>query len=84
MDLWIRSQHKDMLLKINKLAIGIEPETNYFTVEGGSNDFEYILARYETEERTYEVLNEIQELLTTRICFENYNSFNLIYEMPKE
>lgn len=67
MDLWIRTQYKYELLQVNKLAVGIEPETNFITIEGGINDFEYILARYETEARALEVLDEIQKLLTPQI-----------------
>lgn len=91
MDLWIRSQDKTDLRKVRKVVY-LEPgmslnlpsgETiendNYLVMVDG-----YCLGNYKTQERALEVLNEIQELLTDRICFDNYNSLNLIYEMPQE
>lgn len=67
MDLWIRSQQKYELIKVNNIAVGIEPETNLFTVECDINGSEHILARYKTEKRALEVLDEIHRLLVPQI-----------------
>lgn len=78
MDLWIRTQKRLDIFKVNNVKImGCDIYT--YTADGN-----YTLGEYDSEDRALEVIDEIQELLTTRICFENYNSFNLIYEMPKE
>jgi hypothetical protein len=86
MDLWIRSQDKTLLAKYNRFAVSqTTPYTQAQVMGFVGYDFGYeTLGRYTTKERALEVLDEIQELLTARICFENYNSFNLIYEMPEE
>lgn len=86
MDLWIRSQDKYILAKYNMIAVAqVTPKTQAQVMAFVSDDLGYQkLGAYKTKERALEVLDEIQELLTSRICFENYNRFNLIYEMPKE
>ena len=63
MELWIRSQDKECLTKINRLDIDY---TNgaYYIKEGG---FQTSLAEYNTEERALEVLNEIQNLMKINI-----------------
>lgn len=86
MDLWIRSQTRTGLISAKLIyvrsALRVKGEEKKDVYQVIASD--EIVAEYSTEERALEVIDEIQELLTTRICFENYNSFNLIYEMPKE
>ena len=78
MDLWIRTQKRLDIFKVNNVQVDGYDIYTYI------NDGNYTLGEYNSRERALEVLNEIQELLQTRVCFENYNSCNLIYEMPKE
>ena len=79
MELWIRSQDKECLMKVDRLDIDY---TNgiYKIKEGGFNT---LLAEYSSKERALEVLDEIQDLIK-----EYYDSIDYriipIYEMPKE
>ena len=57
MELWIRSQDKEMLAKTNRIDI----DTNGKTIV--INGFETIIGKYETKERALEVLDEIQNIL---------------------
>lgn len=84
MDLWILSQKKDQLVKTNVVRY------SYFKDKLTNDELhiitnnEYDFGIYETRERALEVLGEIQEALENRICFENYNSMNIVFKMPKE
>ena len=92
MELWIRSQDKWELHKVEHLKI--EMEENYFNIMSGIN----ILGTYNTRERALEVLDEIQNMIHYEYNFENltYEKADLIlkgkivenivkfYEMPKE
>ena len=56
MDLWIRSQDKRLLYKVDRLAID---DTNSIFC-----DYDDVyLGKYKTKERALEVLDEIQEIL---------------------
>ena len=73
-NLWIRNQSKKQIIKVNHIYIdgeSIFAEHNW-------------LGDYKTKERALEVLDEIQEMLQTRQCYNHYNVVNLIFEMPKE
>ena len=48
-----------------------------------SEDFKYILGRYETEERAKKVLQEIMNTYKFNTC-EAVGQENEVYEMPKE
>ena len=78
MDLWIRSQDKEDLLKANALYVmnnQIWNEVPFYenhkklglTVSGHNHK----LAEYPTKERALEVLDEIQKLLTPKIIIKN-------------
>ena len=88
MNLWIRSQDKKELRPNPNL--GIERlESNYYIVDRYSFDKEIILAKYATEERALEVLDEIQELLEPVHVIdlskkEGIAGANILYEMPEE
>ena len=77
MDLWIKTQKNDLFKVNNVQVLGCD-------IYAYINDGNYNLGEYDSEDRALEVLDEIQDLLSSRISFENYTSFNLIYEMPKE
>jgi hypothetical protein len=59
MELWIRSQDKEKLLKVNDIAIEMNMIYGYFDK---NTEYEH-LGTYATKERALEVLDEIQSLL---------------------
>lgn len=87
MDLWIRTQNKKALIKVNELFIVKSYKdymiTNYpmdypnDDVNGGLN-----LGIYKTKERALEVLDEIQEYIQHDCIDRDFVA--TIYEMPKE
>ena len=88
MELWIRSQDKEILLKVNELEI----EENM--IIAFDNSKYQCLGTYKTKERALEVLDKIQKtmmsrkgILTTLNKKEEFIPFEnqvIIYEMPKE
>lgn len=79
MELWIRSQNKELLVKVSDLYVvkGVECKNleDGYDIENG--DFRF--GRYRTKERALEVLDEIEKYINSDIMM------NLdVYEMPKE
>ena len=62
MELWIRTQSKQSLVKVNNISIN-EQDKNRYIID--SND--WILGRYKSYERALEVLDEIQNILKPKI-----------------
>ncbi len=58
MELWIRSQDKTFLRKVN--TIGIVESRDFWGIE---DNFRVSFGKYETKERALEVLDEIQDEL---------------------
>ena len=92
MELWIRSQGKEFLMKVDNINLGIDVDTNepnrLFTFVGGAIT-SFTLGTYKTKERALEILDEIQELLepvhiTNISKKEGIAGANIFYEMPKE
>ena len=87
MDLWIRSQDGNNLIKINYLVIEeTENRTYKYGDIGKPKEFaikgNITLGIYSTKERALEVLDDIQWELSKRgLGQPNYTG---IYEMPKE
>lgn len=95
MELWIRSQDKEILTKVNK-RLDIEEirkevsylkdfKDNHYLIENE----DYILGTYQTKERALEILNEIQDLdiknnPNIKVNCYAYSLIRVIYEMPKE
>lgn len=75
MDLWVRSQDKMTLKKINDLSIS----QNLFTDEYTIFCDKYVFGDYATKERAIEVLDEVQRY----IDLHRMMKFD-IYEMPEE
>ena len=67
MDLWIRSQDKNILEKVNKLYVATCEEENGFGIYDirydDLDDCDVPLGFYKTKERALEVLDEIHNLL---------------------
>ena len=82
MDLWIKTQ-QGYLVKPNNIKVGtiIYP---YIWVYSRIENDSICLGEYKTEERAFEIIDEIQEILKTRFCYQHYVDSSLIYEMPKE
>lgn len=72
MELWIRSQDKINLVKINQISINYANKTQIIAnclpeyYENSGNYYE-LLGTYKTEERALEVLGEIEKMLTINL-----------------
>ena len=86
MSIWVRSQDKEFLMKVDNINLGIrvdtkEPNRLFTFVDGVTTSF--ILGKYKSKERALEVLDEIQKLLIalprTEIPFND-----IVYQMPEE
>ena len=80
MELWIRSQDKEVLQKITSLFVN---DDGYIFSYDYINSNEVFLGKYKTKERALEVLDEIQKILNLEYTFLQDLS-NYVYEMPKE
>ena len=76
MELWIRSQDKYTLIKIEEIQICENPDRTWFMNAG------IVLGKYKTKERALEVLDEIQHRLIT-LC-DSMNRHLYVYEMPED
>ena len=63
MELWIRSQDKTKLVKVDNIVYMYSSEDYEKEVHSLWNDCKGILGTYETKERALEVLDEIQKIL---------------------
>ena len=87
MDLWIRSQDREKITKVN--SVNISEFQDSITICGSIDGINlFSLASYKTKERALEVLDEIQSLLIECVNFcefkiDNKNT-SRVYEMPKE
>lgn len=77
MELWIRSQDRRILAKIETINVDYRKQNviiaNYKQLNRDDEDY-LLLGKYDTSERALEVLDKIQNELS------NY----VVYEMPKE
>lgn len=83
MDLWIRSQDRETLIKANRIDV---VDTEIIIYE---DDLDIHMAVYETKERALEVLDEIQDVLESVHTTDEYKKEvvvggNMFYELPKE
>lgn len=79
MDLWIRSQDKYILKKVNGVVLA--QSGKFFAIyptEKELGELEF-LGYYKTEERAFEVLNEIQKLLIPNIIALGNKISNNVY-----
>lgn len=100
MDIWIRTQNRERLLKVNDIFMGVtknivEMSNVYLLLTFNGREVE--LGRYKSKERALEVLDEIQDKiknmyilenckLPKKSCIEQSLVMNdfNIYEMPNE
>ena len=81
MNLWIRTQKKKGLIKVENLIIETSFNNDYkecFYIINNSANNKCSLGCYETEERALEVLDKIHQTLAT------INSNCAVFNMPKK
>ena len=96
MELWIRSQDKINLVKINQISINYANKTQIIAnclpeyYENSGNYYE-LLGTYKTKERALEVLDEIQEAELGNFHYKcpsnvkvSNNEDTIVYQMPVE
>ena len=96
MKLWIRSQDKSSIVKVDNLYVSVGNYICYYVEKGKEVPGTYYrpsgeLGRYKTKERALEILDEIQEAQLGNYhyrCPSNVkvsnNENTIVYEMPKE
>lgn len=83
--MWVRTQDKEILMKVDNINLGIDVDTKkpnrLFTfVDGVTTSF--TLGKYKSKERALEVLNEIQEKI--RMIQNPKDAYYCVYEMPED
>ena len=76
MELWIRSQDRIFLRKVN--TIGIVEGRDFWSID---ENLTVSFGKYKTKERAIEVLDEIQDLLQNAYVG---GSNRIVYQMPKD
>jgi hypothetical protein len=94
MNLWIRSQDKSSIVKVDNLYVSVGNYICYYVEKGKEVPDTYYrpsgeLGRYETKERALEVLDEIQNKISEyqMVDIGYHSEFicnNIVYEMPEE
>ena len=80
MELWIRSQDKRILQKVDNVYLNANNE-NRRIYTNDSRDYESELGEYATKERALEVLDEIQNILTPKCIIDSKSmKFSKPYE----
>lgn len=84
MELWVRSQDKTFLRKVN--TIGIVEGRDFWSID---ENLTVSFGKYKTKERAIEILDEIQDLLKKdkfkdeRFCCDKLTKA-MVYEMPED
>mgnify|MGYP001107968543 CR=1 FL=1 len=87
MELWIRSQDKETLMKVNRIDV---QEQNIICYDNDYHCNETYMGEYKSKERALEVLDEIQDELISTSTVPIFNNEKItcgcarVYEMPKE
>ena len=76
MELWIRSQDKECLMKVDRIDYDYSALTHRIVVNG----YKTLVGLYETKERALEELDKIQRY----ILLPNTDNSAYVYKMPKE
>lgn len=89
MELWIRSQDKEDLIKVDNLGLAYPEKYNFMDKIGDIDnycicqfvdDYHVKLGTYETKARALEVLDEIQNY----ILLPNTDNSAYVYQMPEK
>ncbi len=97
MDLWIRSQDKELLVNTKGFGLQQHYKDSPCQIFGVWNNNYKCVGTYKTKERALEVLDEIQEYMqidkdhyegANKVAYQECavykNDYLMIYEMPKE
>lgn len=76
MELWIRSQSKETLMKVTKVHI-----CDGIIFANGYTEFDERIGVYKTKERAMEILEEIIDLWQHAYIG---NAHGIVYQMPKD
>jgi len=71
MELWVRSQEKDILLKVKSLLIDDDNYDIYTQDYVGQNLCTYTLGTYKSKERALQILDEIQNSILGILTLED-------------
>ena len=89
MELWVRSQDKKHLMKVE--ALMYEETGTGFGIRAFTKNYDFNIANYKTKKRALEVLNEIHQRLIDLQTIEivkdssfTKRNIDCVYEMPKE
>ena len=74
MELWIRSQDKTKLVKVDNIAYMDSSKDYEKEVHSLWNDCKGILGTYKSKERALEVLDEIQNILSGNCLLKSYDN----------
>ena len=77
MELWVRSQNKRILQKVDNIFLDANYENKRISTYDGDN---IELGTYKTKERAIEILNEIQNY----ILLPNTDNSAYVYNMPED
>lgn len=86
MELWIRTQDKECLMKVNRVDYDLSNSEHRIMANG----YETLVGHYETKKRALEILDEIQtELATLNYQYLHRGQHFIttasnVYEMPEE
>lgn len=91
MELWVRTQDRFELAKINSVYAGYQEKDKDYVIMGQKHTGGARLGSYATKERALEVLDEIhqrlidlQALEINANCYKTINrNIDCIYQMPK-
>lgn len=87
MELWVRSQNREMLRINPELEIYEYGNEKFLVMDTkGYTNYEKakILGEYKTKERALEVLDEIQKMDFTNNLNVSLTTYGYVYTMPKE
>lgn len=82
MNLWVRSQDKEDLIKVDNLGLAYQEKYNFMDKIGDIDnycicqfvdDYHVKLGTYKTKERAIEVLDEIQNFMRDYACVKKTN-----------
>ena len=79
MELWIRSQDKEDLIEVHSVEVSIKDKIKIITLINANTIIN--LGIYKSKERAFEVLDEIQEIMTN---LADSDLKIIQYEMPKD
>lgn len=85
MELWIRSQDKEALLKVNNGLMYWEntDKKNCIVIKETSTNLS-VLGEYKTKERCLQILDEIQNILNPMLIFKNCECTKDVLDSIKE